>query len=220
MTNINLISNITYEEFLSKIEILNINISRDTFNKLCLFLKLLEEASETMNLVGRSTLPTIWDRHLIDSLQLYPIVLQYLKSNNGVMDIGSGAGFPGIVLAILGVPNVTLVEATKKKCGFLQNVSRETFCSYRVLDQRIEDLVLSQPPAVITARAMAPLEKLLSYTFKWLSKETTGVFPKGETWEDELKTAERHWKFKYEIYPSLTNEKAKILAIHHLKRKR
>jgi len=215
------IPSINYDDFLYKIKNLHINVSRETFCHLVKFLALLKETTKVMNLVAESSLPDIWERHVVDSIQLYPILLEHLKSPQDiVVDLGSGAGFPGVILALLSIPNMILVEAKKKKCGFLQNVSRETFCQYQVLDKRIEDLQLSQPPRIITARALAPLEKLLEYTFRWLSKDTVGIFPKGETWEEELKTAEQKWKFQYEVHPSLTNPKAKILTIHHLKRKR
>lgn len=124
------IQNLTPEGFAEIID-----VSRETLDKLSVYVDLLTKWQRRINLVGPKTLPDVWRRHVLDSAQLYPLV----KDQSGpLLDLGSGAGFPGLVLSIMGVPNVTLLEATQKKCSFLGEVIRQTGCSAKVFQGRIE----------------------------------------------------------------------------------
>lgn len=177
---------------------------------------LLEKWQRTLNLVSPSTLPFLWERHFEDSLQLLP----YLpEAPSTLLDLGSGAGFPGLVLAISRehTLQVTLLEADLRKCIFLENVSRETKGAVKVVRSRIEDYK-GEKTDVVTARALAPLEKLLAYSEPFLGPESFCLFLKGKDWEQEVKNAEKKWKFSLEILPSLTDSKGRILKIKNLKR--
>ena len=158
-----------------------------------------------------------WERHFVDSYQL----LSYLPPEQiSLIDLGSGAGFPGLVLAILRPENlsVTLVESDFKKCIFLENVSRETKTSVRIFQSRIESLEESIQGDVITARGLSPLPQLFDYAFPLMKEMSVGFFLKGKDVEKEIEEAQKKWEFSLEIFPSLTESKGRILKIKHLKK--
>ncbi|OJW53901.1 MAG: 16S rRNA (guanine(527)-N(7))-methyltransferase RsmG [Alphaproteobacteria bacterium 41-28] len=193
------------------------NVSRETMERLKTFQRLLEEWQQKVNLVSSSTLPHLWDRHFKDSLQL----LSYLpKQNASLLDLGSGAGFPGLVLAIAGPQNltVTLVESDLKKCLFLENVSRETIAHVTIIRERIESLSEGVKADVITARGLAPLPVLLEYSVPLMRTNAICLFLKGKEVEKEILDAQKKWEFDLEIFPSLTDSKGRILKIKHPKR--
>jgi 16S rRNA (guanine527-N7)-methyltransferase len=193
------------------------NVSRETFGRLKTYHHLLEVWQKKLNLVSSLSLPEAWDRHFMDSCQL----LSYLPPEVvSLIDLGSGAGFPGLVLAIMKpeILSVTLVESDFKKCIFLENVSRETKTPVKILRSRIEDLDKSIQGDVITARGLAPLSLLLSYAFPLMKKRSVGLFLKGKGVEKEIQEAQKKWEFDLEIYPSLTDSTGRIVMIKHLKK--
>src|SRR6516162_5253130 len=165
-------------------------VSRETLARLAAYVALLEAWSTRINLVGRATLADPWRRHILDSAQLRPFVPAAARS---LVDLGSGAGFPGLVLAILGVPGVALVEADSRKCAFLVEAARITGARITVLATRIEALS-PRPFDVVTARALAPLERLIGLARPLLATDGLCLFLKGADTAAELTLARRRWK--------------------------
>ena len=193
------------------------NVSRETFEKLKVYQRTLEEWQKRLNLVSSSTLSNIWERHFKDSLQLLP----YLPpTKSKLVDLGSGAGFPGLVLAIARPDflNVTLIESDLKKCVFLENVSRETNAPITVLNERIEALKNSLKFNVVTARGLAPLSFLIEYAFPLMDVNSFCLFLKGKEFESEIEDSQKKWDFNLEIFPSLTDSRGRILKITHPKK--
>lgn len=194
------------------------NVSRETFFQLKEYQRFLEIWQQKVNLVSSLSLSEAWERHFIDSYQL----LSYLPLQKiNLVDLGSGAGFPGLVLAILRPEtlSVTLVEADFKKCVFLENVSRETKTPVRILRSRIETLGERIQGDVITARGLASLSQLLAYSFPLMKETSVGLFLKGKGVDKEIEEAQKKWEFNLEIYPSLTDATGRILKIEYLKKK-
>lgn len=183
-------------------------VSRETTDSLEHYLDLLRQWQKTHNLVAPSTIPDLWSRHVLDSLRLWPTVESYWK--RGVLvDLGSGAGFPGLVLAImvrqarLAQPNrVHLIESNGKKASFLRHVARALNLDVTVHAARIEDVTpqLSQNTVdVVTARALAPLDQLLALAEPLLIAGATAIFPKGVQFEVEVEKARRYWNFDLDL---------------------
>ena len=195
------------------------NVSDETLAKYKAWYDLLTRWNSRINLVGSSTLNNFWLRHALDSHQLYACLPAETKT---IIDMGAGAGFPGIALAILLQENqdasVTLVESNGKKCNFLRTVIRELGLPANVLQQRIEEVTPNKYD-VVTARAFAPLPKLLTYAHPFWGEATRGVFPKGESWDADVKAAEVDWDFELRIKPSITDEQAQIILIEDLQTK-
>lgn len=178
---------------------------------------LLRKWQAKINLVGPATLDAFWSRHAADSLQL--LKLAGNKPGNW-LDLGSGAGFPGLILALAG-PQTThcyLVESDSRKAAFLSAVIRETKAPATVLNQRIEAVNGDALPKIdfITARALAPLPKLLSLSARFFDSSTIALFPKGENWQQELTQARQYWTVSYELHESATYADARIIAITQL----
>lgn len=193
------------------------NVSRETIERLKKYQHLLETWQQKINLVSSSSLSDVWNRHFNDSLQL----LSYLPEVQvSLIDLGSGAGFPGLVLAIARPEtlDVTLVESDLRKCLFLENVSRETKAPVTILRARIESLNETTQKDVITARALAPLSLLLEYAAPLMKDDSICLFLKGKEVEKEIQDAQKKWEFGLEFFPSLTDSKGRILKINSLKR--
>jgi 16S rRNA (guanine527-N7)-methyltransferase len=191
-----------------------LNVSRETFEKLELLERELRRWQAIKNLVGPATLDQIWDRHIVDSLQL----LDLAPNARTWLDLGSGAGFPGLVLAIAGAERglkVHMVESNSRKCAFLRQIARLTETPATVHEARLETVVPSfiSKADVVSARALASLSMLLDWTAPLLKAGTTGLFPKGRDAEIELTEARKKWTFEAEILPSLTDSDARILRI-------
>ncbi len=186
----------------------------DVLERLSVYVGLLVKWQARINLVGPSTLPAIWERHMLDSAQLAP----YLPAGP-VLDLGSGAGFPGLVLAILRGGPVHLVEADSRKCAFLREAARLTGASAVVHNVRIETLAPFSV-AAITARALAPLPKLLKMAEKFLSPEVHCLFLKGRGSEEELTEARKDWMMTVERVPSLADPSGQILHLREVYRGR
>jgi len=193
-----------------------VNFSPDTVYRLKQYQSLLENWQKKLNLVSSLTLPDVWERHFIDSSQL----LSYIPSGSlSLIDLGSGAGFPGLVLALMRPTlSVTLVESDFKKCIFLETVSRETKIPVTILCSRIENLKDPLKGDVITARGLAVLPQLCTYAFPLMKNTSVGLFLKGKEVEKEIEQAQKKWNFELEIYPSLTDAKGRIIKIKHLKK--
>jgi 16S rRNA (guanine527-N7)-methyltransferase len=192
----------------------DLNVSRETFEKLELLERELRRWQAIKNLVGPATLDQIWDRHIVDSLQL----LNLVPDARTWIDLGSGAGFPGLVLAIAGAERglkVHLVESNSRKCSFLRHISRLTGAGATVHEARLETVIpgFVGKADVVSARALASLFMLLEWTEPLLKAGTIGLFPKGRDAEIELTEARKRWTFEPDVLPSLTDSEARILRI-------
>lgn len=206
----------TSEEFLAET-----NVPRETFDRLLEFDRVLMDWSERHNLIARSTIKDRWERHFFDSAQLVPLLPETVKT---LVDLGSGAGFPGLVLAAMLAPRgtqVTLIESTQKKCAFLREAGAAMGLeNFKVVPERIESVGLGFKPDIITARALARLEKLLGYGAGIQGKNTRYFLLKGQDVEVELTEAAKSWHMEVVKHPSRTDPRAAILEIGNLARVR
>jgi 16S rRNA (guanine527-N7)-methyltransferase len=204
-------------QFASELKALGINVPRGTLDRLETYAALLTKWQAKINLVGPATLPDLWRRHFLDSAQLIPVLDQ---PNGTLVDLGSGAGFPGLVLAIMTDWRVHLVDSDQRKCAFLRQVALDC----EVLDQvtihakRIEQ-VTGIAADVVTARACAPLAELLTLALPFVGEEGRCLFLKGVQAEEELTQAERHWTMRVAKRGSVSDPAGNILIITQLKRK-
>jgi 16S rRNA (guanine527-N7)-methyltransferase len=194
------------------------NVSRETLARLKLFVSLLEDWNRRHNLVSRSSLAAVWQRHVWDSAQLVDLIPP--KAEN-LVDLGSGAGFPGVILAALLAERVqfrtVLYEATRKKCEFLAATAERMGLVLEVRGARIEDA----PPEifdVVTARACAPLPRLLLYAEPFQGQDTRNLFLKGQNVGAELTEAHKSWSMRVEKHPSRSDPSGSILVIEGLRR--
>lgn len=196
-------------------------VPRETIHRLTQYQEMLVEWNEKFNLVAASTLPNIWTRHFLDSAQLFP----YLPANAMTMaDMGAGAGFPGLVLAIMAQDlnkplHLTAIEATGKKADFLQAVVDRLKLNVTIRRERIED-IRDLKVDMVTARALKALPELLKYANYLMHKDTTCIFPKGRNAAEELTQAKKYWTFKSEIHPSRSDESGSILVLTELRYKK
>ncbi|TNE40226.1 MAG: 16S rRNA (guanine(527)-N(7))-methyltransferase RsmG [Alphaproteobacteria bacterium] len=191
------------------------NVSRETLVRLEAYAALLVKWQKAINLVGKSTLPDLWRRHMLDSYQLLDVTT---KKSGLWLDLGSGAGFPALVLAIAGTYEVHAVESDQRKCLFMQNVSRETSAGLEIHRERIEEM----PPLsadIISARALAPLDKLFELAAPFATEDTEFLFLKGQDVDEELTNSSKYWKMEAEKLPSVTRDDGCILRISRLRRK-
>lgn len=175
---------------------------------------LLRRWQSRINLVASGSLEDLWRRHFLDSAQLRPLLP---PRSRVLLDIGSGAGFPGLVLAIMGVPEVHLVEADRRKCAFLREAARLTGTEAAIHAARVEELT-PWPVDVITARATAPLRRLLDLVSAFLSPTTCCIFLKGASAASELAEARRLWRMEASELPSLSDPSGRILKLERVMR--
>lgn len=197
----------------------DLNVSRETFLRLEAFVALLEKWNPKINLISKSTVPDIWLRHISDSLEVYDAGP---PSFDNWVDLGSGAGLPGMVVAILAEDHasqgqVSLVESDQRKSAFLRAALRETGASGKIHASRIEDLPPLQAD-VLSARALADLTTLLGYAERHLSYGGIALFSKGVNWEKEVAAAKERWSFTCEPIHSRTEEGSVILRIGEISR--
>lgn len=186
-------------------------VSRETLARLELYADLLRKWQKAINLVSNASLGDLWRRHMWDSAQLLPHIPTGARS---LIDLGSGAGFPGLVLAIMGVEGVVLVEADKRKCAFLREAARVAGAAVIIHDRRIEDLGDEIPPAdVITARAVASLPLLLDRIKLYMIPNTVCLFHKGQNVDAELAEIRQSWAGDIEKIPSVTDAGGVIIRI-------
>ena len=186
-----------------------LNVSRETIDKFRAYLTLLEKWQARINLVANSTLAEAWQRHILDSGQLAAF---YPPQTKNIMDVGSGAGFPGLVLAIMGGVTVDLVESDQRKAVFLSTVIRELDLPAKVHNQRIETLPQLFPD-VITARALAPVPKLLKLIENQLSPKSVCLFLKGAAVQDELTNLQTYSTMDATTHPSLSGPTGVVLEL-------
>jgi 16S rRNA (guanine527-N7)-methyltransferase len=190
-------------------------VSRETLDRLDRFVAVLLDWQQRMNLIASSTEPKLWTRHIADSLQLLALAPQARIW----VDLGTGAGFPGVVIAcaLADMPGalVHLVERSTKKAAFLREAVHVTGAPAKVHSVGLEDFVenLAVPVDVVTARALAPLAGLLAGTYPLLKTGTLGLFPKGQDVDAELTEAAKCWSIQSSLAPSLTDPRAKIVCV-------
>jgi 16S rRNA (guanine527-N7)-methyltransferase len=194
-----------------------------TLAKLDRYAELLVEWDRKFNLVASSTLPHIWSRHFLDSAQLIKLMPQspHAPHDTGknpiLVDLGAGAGFPGLVLDIMGIPNIHLVESIGKKADFLRAAIDDLSLSATVHHCRIES-VRGLKADIITARALAPLEKLLALAAPLRKSNAVCLFLKGQNIDAELTEAQKYWMFDHVKVQSLSGPDGSVLVIRNLKK--
>lgn len=190
---------------------ISLNVSRETIDKFQAYLTLLEKWQRRINLVSNSTLADAWQRHILDSGQL---AAYYPPQTRHILDVGSGAGFPGLVLAIMGGVTVDLVESDQRKAVFLSTVIRELGLPAKVHNQRIETMPNLRPD-VITARALAPVPKLLNLIETQVRPECVCLFLKGASVEDELTNLQSYSTMVATTHPSLSGSNGVVLELNN-----
>jgi 16S rRNA (guanine527-N7)-methyltransferase len=195
-----------------------LNVSRETFDRLKIFEQVLLKWNPKINLVSRNSLDDLWTRHIIDSVQVFRCV----SPPNHWVDMGSGGGLPGVIVAIMAAeesPNtkVTLIESDQRKSAFLRTAARECGAKLTVISKRIEQAD-PQNADVLSARALADLSLLLKFSERHLSPTGTALFPKGANWKKEVDNARQRWRFDFEPITSLTEPDAVVLKIEGVAR--
>lgn len=190
-----------------------LHVSRESTERLDAYVTLLLRWQERINLIGPSTREDIWTRHVADALQLLPLLPEGVTR---IADLGSGAGIPGLILAIARPLEAHLFESNQKKGAFLREAARQTGAKAQVHGQRIEEAgpvahkIMAQ---AVTARALAPLPKLLDYAAPFLENGAIGYFHKGQDVDAELTDATKSWKIEVEKHPSMTDSRGVILVV-------
>lgn len=191
-----------------------LSVSRETLDCLDAFVSILLRWNKRINLIGRSTEAGVWTRHVADSAQLW----SFAAPSSGLwVDLGSGAGFPGLVLAAVArehAPNLrfVLVESDARKAAFLHEGARVMGLSPTVISERIEAIEPLEAD-VVSARALAPLVALLGFTVKHRRTSGIGLFPKGEAVHKEIAAAAHHWRFEHRVHASVTDSRAAIVEV-------
>ena len=192
-----------------------IHFPNDILSKLQTYQTLLLKWQKSVNLVSNSTIADSWNRHFIDSAQLAKYIT---KPNPRVVDIGSGGGFPGLVLAMMLDGEFHLVESDKKKCIFLSEVSRETGTNIIIHNDRIETVSISDID-YITSRACANVSQIFNLSEKLVSRGTEYLLLKGKTHRIEIDEAKKEWQFEVEIFPSITENDSALLSVSKIQRR-
>jgi 16S rRNA (guanine527-N7)-methyltransferase len=198
-----------------------LDVSRETGERLERFVGLLRKWQAADNLIARGTLSSIWQRHIADSAQLATL----FPKERRWLDLGSGAGFPGLVVAILlggaAGTSVDLVESNQRKCAFLREAIRTTGAQAAVHCGRIESVVSAwdRPVGIVTARALAPLDRLFSLAEPVLVRGGRGAFHKGQDFESEIEFASKSWEYDLVIHRSRIEPRGVILEVRSLARK-
>ncbi len=199
-------------------ERLMFHVKHEAIADLAILLERLTVQNEVMNLVGPATLPHFWSRHVLDSAQL----LDYQPDALTWADLGAGAGFPGLVLAILMKnavgAHVYLIDSLAKRCRFLQAIVDELSLPATVINDRAENLDLKVD--AVTARAFAPFPRLFGFAQTFFQNGAEGWFLKGENVDKELEDAGKHWRFEVQIKPSLSDSRGRVVHVRRLRRAR
>ena len=194
------------------------SVSRETLDDLRRFAELLEKWNKRINLVSRNTIPQLWERHILDSLQLWPL----LPQGTHAVDFGTGGGFPGLILAIANhrepkIDHFSFLESDRRKSAFLIAMIAEFHLNAKAVPKRIEEAP-PQAADVVTARALAPLSDLLGFCDRHLLPNGKALFLKGATAQQEIADATPHWRFSLTPHTSKTDENATILEVGELSR--
>ena len=190
-------------------------VADDTLDKLEVYVDLLGRWGRRVNLVGRASLGDPWRRHVLDSAQLHPLLPD---DRRALVDLGSGAGLPGLILAIMGTTGVHLVESTGRKCAFLARALHETGAEARVHRRCIEELV-PFPAGVVTARACAPLPRLFGLAWPFVEGGGQCLFLKGRKVDEELTESAKEWTMEVTRSTSLSDPSGMILKVENLSRR-
>ena len=194
-----------------------LNVSRETFGRLLWLGAEVEKWNKAINLISRSSVGDIWKRHVLDSAQIFALLP---NDSRRWADLGSGGGFPGLVIAVMALERAPkletiLVESDGRKAAFLRHVVQELSLKTTVISDRIEET-----PAlganVVSARALAPLDKLCWLAYRHMSRNGIAVLQKGASYGNELKECNENWSFELKIHPSRTDDSAVILEIGDL----
>lgn len=195
-------------------------VSRETADRLGIYADLLKRWQKAVNLVAPNTLPELWHRHIADSAQLAALFPLDAKRH---ADLGSGGGFPGLVLAIMlaerGGVTTLLIESDQRKSAFLRDVARQTGIAVEIVTKRIEiaeTRAMVGAVDVVTARALAPLDRLFGLSAPICTASSLCLFLKGRGVEQELADAHRAWRFEHRLVPSLTQDGAYVVEVRHL----
>jgi len=194
-----------------------LTFSKEEKEKLEIYSSLLKNWQKKFNLVSSASLMDIWQRHFVDSAQLYSL-LPKEKKGAVVYDIGSGAGFPGMVLAIMGRKDMVLCESSRKKCNFLEEIKRQTQTEV-IIDNIRAEMLPSQTASAIIARAVTSLSGLLNLTAPLLKEKGLCIFPKGANWKKELILAESFFNIEYDLVKSRTSKESNIFVVHSIEKK-
>ncbi len=194
-----------------------IYFSESILSSLDIYIELIKKWQKNINLVSKNSIDDLWNRHVLDSAQLYSL-LPAPKKGLYIYDIGSGAGFPGMVLGIMGRKDIILCESNKRKCEFLKEVSRITNTNISIVNIRAQKLD-GRSALAITSRALASLDTLLEISMPILREKGVCVFPKGRTWKEELTVAEKKFIINYNTVQSITSSDSKIIIITKVRKK-
>lgn len=187
-------------------------VSRETLQRLEIYVDLLARWNTRINLVSPASLSDVWRRHILDSAQLKPHIPATART---LVDLGSGAGLPGLVLAVLGISDVHLIESDRRKAEFLREAARLTQAKVTIHATRIE-MVDDFSADVVTARAVAPLDKLLALAIRFVGPHTICLFLKGREVAGELTRARQQWIMHTQVLGSLTDPQGHILRVEGL----
>ncbi len=195
-------------------------VSRETFERLEAYATMLLEETQRQNLIASSTVPIVWDRHIRDSAQLLSLARE--RGNSGSwLDLGSGPGLPGIVIALLDPSPITLVESRKRRVEFLEDVlGRLDLAGHVSIEGQRLEKVETRKFDIITARAFAPLPKLFDLAHRFSGPETLWLLPKGRNVEDELAAARKIWQCEHSIVQSRTDAQSAILCARKVRPRR
>jgi len=201
---------------LNKTEIVSyFNLNKKQVEKIDFFITSIINFNQHTNLIGKSTIENIWDRHVLDCLQL----TKYINNKKlKIFDLGTGAGLPGVLLSIVGYQNVLMIDSIKKKTDFVKKTIKELSLSAKIQNKRIEKAPISQHD-IIVSRALAPLTKLLTYARMYSNKNTTSLFLKGRNVNNEINKTMKEFFFDFEKIESISSGDGCILQIKNIKAK-
>tara|TARA_Y100000768_G_scaffold331349_1_gene270539 strand:+ start:557 stop:1162 length:606 start_codon:yes stop_codon:yes gene_type:complete len=192
----------------------NYNLNNEQVDLIDRYIKRLKKSNQIHNLVGPSTIDSAWDRHINDSLQLSDFIL---KRNTSIIDLGTGAGLPGIILHIFGYKNTLLIDSKMKKINFIKEFAYENNFEIKTICARVEK-IKNQKFDFIVCRAFAPLIKLLDYSRFFTKKNTSLLFLKGRNVKKEIDDAKKSFSFEYDLYPSKSEGDGFVLKINKYKK--
>ena len=191
------------------------NLSNNQVEKIEFFILKITNHNKHTNLIGKSTIKNIWERHVLDCLQL-SIYINEKKSN--IFDLGAGAGLPGILLSIIGFKNVLMIDSVKKKTDFIKGVINNLSLNAKVQNKRIERVKVAKQD-IIVSRALAPLSKLITYALLHSEKNTTLLFLKGRSVNNEIEIAMENFNFDFKKFKSISSGDGCVLRIKNFKKK-
>lgn len=194
------------------------HVSRETLARLSAFVTLLRSENDEQNLIAKSTVDQIWSRHILDSAQL----ISFAPTARTWLDVGTGAGFPGLIIAALHSAEVTMVESRRLRANFLERAAAllQLPAATKIICSRAERLPSTDKYDVISARACAPLAQLLTLTHQFAASNTRWVLPKGRSAQSEVAAAQATWQGMFHVEPSVTDPEAGIVIAERVQQKR